>query len=321
MAEYTVERIAGVFQEIHGELGKVIKGQRDLIDHILIGLFSEGHVLVEGVPGLGKTLLIRGLCAIIGARFKRIQFTPDLMPSDIIGTSVFDGGTSSFQVKKGPVFTNLLLADEINRAPAKTQSALLQAMQERVVNIDGVDYPLEQFFICFATQNPIEMEGTYPLPEAQKDRFLMKLHIGYPTLVEEQDILKAYREGFSADRIQSAGLRQVISLEEILAMKQYISTVTVDDKIIDYITRIVAATREFQGIETGASPRGSVALFQTARIRALFNGRDFVTPDDVKDMVLPVLRHRVCLEPEAEIEGEKADDFLQRIIEKIEVPR
>ena len=321
MSDYTVERIAEVFQEIHGELAKVIKGQQDLIDHILIGLFSEGHVLVEGVPGLGKTLLIRALCAIIGAKFKRIQFTPDLMPSDIIGTSVFNSESSSFQVKIGPVFTNLLLADEVNRAPAKTQSALLQAMQERIVNIDGVDYPLEKFFICFATQNPIEMEGTYPLPEAQNDRFLMKLLIDYPSLMEEQDILKAYREGFSADRIQSANLRQVISLDNILAMKEYIETVTVDDKIIDYITRIVAATRGFQGIEVGASPRGSVALFQTARIRALFNGRTFVTPDDVKDMVLPVLRHRVILDPEAEIEGEKTDDCLRRIIDNTEVPR
>jgi MoxR-like ATPase len=316
-----MEQIAGVFQKIHGELGKVIQGQKELIDHILIGLFSEGHVLIEGVPGLGKTLLINGLCTIIGAKFKRIQFTPDLMPSDIIGTSVFNNETSKFQVKIGPVFTNLLLADEINRAPAKTQSALLQAMQERMVNIDGVDYPLGDFFICFATQNPIEMEGTYPLPEAQKDRFLMKLFIDYPTLAEEQEILKSYRAGFSADRIQTANLQQIISLEEILEIKTFIKSVTVDDKIIDYITRIVAATRDFHGIEVGASPRGSVALFQTARIRALFNGRTFVTPDDVKDMVLPVLRHRVIIEPEAEIEGEKADDFLKRILEKIEVPR
>jgi MoxR-like ATPase len=316
-----VEQVSEVFRGIHGELGKVIKGQRDLIDHILIGLFSEGHVLVEGVPGLGKTLLIHGLCKIIGASFKRIQFTPDLMPSDIIGTSVFNSETSKFQVKIGPVFTNLLLADEINRAPAKTQSALLQAMQERMVNIDGVDYPLGDFFICFATQNPIEMEGTYPLPEAQKDRFLMKLFIDYPSPSEEQEILKAYRAGFSADRIETANLQPIIGLADILAMKAFIKTVTVDDKIIDYITRIVAATRDFSGIEVGASPRGSVALFQTARIRALLNGRNFVTPDDVKDMVLPVLRHRVILQPEAEMEGEKADDFLGRIIEQIEVPR
>jgi len=321
LKDYTVTETLQVFQSIHNELHKAIQGQDDLIDHIIIALFSEGHVLIEGVPGLGKTLLVNALCTIIGAKFKRIQFTPDLMPSDIIGTTVFNSETSKFQVKTGPVFTNLLLADEINRAPAKTQSALLQAMQERTVNIDGVDYPLSDFFICFATQNPIEMEGTYPLPEAQKDRFLMKLFIDYPSLEEEQDILKAYRTGFAADRIQTAGLQQIINLDDILAIKAFIKTVTVDDKIIDYITRIVVATRDFSGIETGASPRGSVALFQTACIKALFNGRNFVTPDDVKDMVLPVLRHRVIVEPEAEIEGEKADDFLNRIIEQIVVPR
>lgn len=321
MANYNVTEISRIFQGIHLELDKAIKGQDDLIDHFIIAIFSEGHVLVEGIPGLGKTLLVNALANIMGVKFKRIQFTPDLMPSDIIGTTVFDGGTSQFQVKKGPVFTNLLLADEINRAPAKTQSALLQAMQERNVNIDGIDYPLGEFFICLATQNPIEMEGTYPLPEAQKDRFLMKLAIDYPTLEEEQEIIKAYRSGFSADRIQTANLQQIISIEDILAIKEYLKSITVDDRIIEYITKIVSATRGFSGIETGASPRGSIALFQTARIRALFNERDFVTPDDVKDMVLPVLRHRIILEPEAEIEGEKADDFLTRIVERIEVPR
>jgi MoxR-like ATPase len=243
------------------------------------------------------------------------------MPSDIIGTSIFNSETSKFQIKIGPVFTNLLLADEINRAPAKTQSALLQAMQERMVNIDGTDYPLGEFFICFATQNPIEMEGTYPLPEAQKDRFLMKLLITYPTRDEEKAIIKSYRSGFSADRIQTAKLQQVLSIEDILAIKEYINTVTVDDKIVDYISRIVTATRDYNGIEMGSSPRGSIALFQTSRIRALLSGRDFVIPDDVKDMTLPVLRHRVILEPEAEIEGVKADDLLKQIIERIEVPR
>lgn len=321
MNKLNLTEIARVFEDIHHELDKAIKGQDDLIDHFIIAIFSEGHVLIEGIPGLGKTLIVNALASIMGVKFKRIQFTPDLMPSDIIGTTIFNSGTSQFQVKKGPVFTNLLLADEINRAPAKTQSALLQAMQERKANIDGVDYPLGEFFICFATQNPIEMEGTYPLPEAQKDRFLMKLFIDYPTPEEEKEIIKAYRSGFTADRIQTANLKQIISIEAILAVKDYLKSITVDDQIIDYITRIVAATRRYNGIETGASPRGSIALFQTARIRALFDGRDFVTPDDVKDMVLPVLRHRIILEPEAEIEGEKADDYLIRIMEQIEVPR
>ena len=321
MNNYDLTKITHVFQDIHHELDKAVKGQDDLIDHLIIAIFSEGHVLIEGIPGLGKTLLVNALANIMGVNYKRIQFTPDLMPSDIIGTTVFDGGTSQFQIKKGPVFTNLLLADEINRAPAKTQSALLQAMQERKVNIDGADYSLGEFFICFATQNPIEMEGTYPLPEAQTDRFLMKLFIDYPTLEEEQEIIKAYRGGFTADRIHTANLRQIIGIEDILAIKEYLTSITVDDQIIDYITRIVSATRGYNGIETGASPRGSIALFQTARIRALFNGRNFVTPDDVKDLALPVLRHRIILEPEAEIEGEIADDYLIRIVEQIEVPR
>jgi MoxR-like ATPase len=321
MQNYDVSKINTVFHRIHQELDKAIKGQDEIIDHFIIAIFSEGHVLIEGVPGLGKTLLIKALASIMGVRFKRIQFTPDLMPSDIIGTTVFDSSAAQFQIKKGPVFTDLLLADEINRAPAKTQSALLQAMQERMVNIDGIDYPLGTFFICFATQNPIEMEGTYPLPEAQKDRFLMKLVIDYPTLEEEKEIIKAYRSGFSANEIQTAGIQQVIEIDDLLGIKEFVKTVTVDDKIIDYITRIVAATRNYNGIEMGSSPRGSIALFQAARIRALFNERSFVTPDDVKDMVLPVLRHRLILEPEVEIEGEKADDYLNRIIEEIEVPR
>ena len=321
MKEYSLAEITELLATIRRELAKVIKGQAELIDQVLMALFCEGHVLIEGIPGLGKTLLVNALAIITGAGFRRIQFTPDLMPSDIIGTTVFNSETSKFQTKFGPVFTNLLLADEINRAPAKTQSALLQAMQERAVNIDGVNYSLGDFFICLATQNPIEMEGTYPLPEAQLDRFLMKIVIDYPSLEQEQEILRAYRGGFTADRIESAKLQQIVNLEDILAIKTFVKTLTVEDSIIDYITRIVAATRKFSGIEVGASPRGSIALFQTARVKAMFNGRNFVTPDDVKEMVLPVLRHRIILEPEAEIDGMKADDCLTRICEQVEVPR
>jgi MoxR-like ATPase len=321
LKEYTISEITQVLQALRQELGKAVKGQSELLDQVLIALLSEGHVLIEGIPGLGKTLLVKALAAVTGAKFKRIQFTPDLMPSDIIGTTVFNSETSQFQIKIGPVFTNLLLADEINRAPAKTQSALLQAMQERMVNIDGENYSLGDFFICLATQNPIEMEGTYPLPEAQLDRFLMKILVTYPTFEEEREILKAYRAGFSADHLQTAALRQIITLEELLAIKAFVKTITVEDAIIDYITRLITATRRFPGVEVGASPRGGIALFQTARIKALFNGRDFVTPDDVKEMLLPVLRHRIIVEPEAEIEGEQADDFLIRIGEQVEVPR
>jgi MoxR-like ATPase len=321
MKEYTISEITSLLQVIRQELGKAVKGQSELIDQVIIALLSEGHVLIEGIPGLGKTLLVKALAAVTGAKFKRIQFTPDLMPSDIIGTTVFNSETSQFQIKTGPVFTNLLLADEINRAPAKTQSALLQAMQERAVNIDGENYCLGEFFICLATQNPIEMEGTYPLPEAQLDRFLMKILVTYPTFEEEQDILKAYRAGFSADHLQTAALRQIITLEELLAIKAFVKTITVEDAIIDYITRLITTTRHFSGIEVGASPRGGIALFQTARLKALLSGRNFVTPDDVKEMLLPVLRHRIIVEPEAEIEGEQADDFLNRIGEQVEVPR
>jgi MoxR-like ATPase len=321
LKEYTISEITQVLQALRQELGKAVKGQSELLDQVLIALLSEGHVLIEGIPGLGKTLLVKALAAVTGAKFKRIQFTPDLMPSDIIGTTVFNSETSQFQIKIGPVFTNLLLADEINRAPAKTQSALLQAMQERMVNIDGENYSLGDFFICLATQNPIEMEGTYPLPEAQLDRFLMKILVTYPTFEEEREILKAYRAGFSADHLQTAALRQIITLEELLDIKAFVKTITVEDAIIDYITRLITATRRFPGVEVGASPRGGIALFQTARIKALFNGRDFVTPDDVKEMLLPVLRHRIIVEPEAEIEGEQADDFLIRIGEQVEVPR
>jgi MoxR-like ATPase len=321
LKEYTISEITQVLQALRQELGKAVKGQSELLDQVLIALLSEGHVLIEGIPGLGKTLLVKALAAVTGAKFKRIQFTPDLMPSDIIGTTVFNSETSQFQIKIGPVFTNLLLADEINRAPAKTQSALLQAMQERMVNIDGENYSLGDFFICLATQNPIEMEGTYPLPEAQLDRFLMKILVTYPTFEEEREILKAYRAGFSADHLQTAALRQIITLEELLAIKAFVKNITVEDAIIDYITRLITATRRFPGVEVGASPRGGIALFQTARIKALFNGRDFVTPDDVKEMLLPVLRHRIIVEPEAEIEGEQADDFLIRIGEQVEVPR
>ncbi|HEX2955164.1 MAG TPA: MoxR family ATPase [Bacillota bacterium] len=316
MKEYTINEITSIMQSIKGELGKAVKGQDSLIEQVIIGLFSEGHILIEGVPGLGKTLLINALCSIIiGAKFRRIQFTPDILPADIIGVA-----TEQFKIKKGPIFTNLLLADEINRAPAKTQSALLQAMQERTVNIDGTNYPLDTFFICFATQNPVDYEGTFPLPEAQKDRFLMKLLVNYPTPEEEQKILMAYRSGFSADQIQTARLVPSTNIDEILAIKESIKKINVHDKILDYITRIVCATRNINGIRMGSSPRGSIALFQAARVKAAMNGRDHVIAQDVKDMVLPVLRHRINLEPEVLEKGLTEDDFLTRLLERVEAP-
>jgi MoxR-like ATPase len=314
--EYKLEEVTTIMQSIKGEISKAVKGQESLIEQIIIGLFSEGHVLIEGVPGLGKTLVINALCSIIiGAKFRRIQFTSDILPSDIIGVAA-----EQFKIKKGPIFTNLLLADEINRAPAKTQSALLQAMQERTVNIDGTNYPLDTFFICFATQNPVDSEGTFPLPEAQKDRFLMKLVIDYPSMEEEYKILQAYRSGFSADQIQTARLVPCTNIDEILAIKEFIKTVRVHDKILDYITRIVYATRNLPGIKLGSSPRGSIALFQASRVRAVLKNRDYVNADDVKAMALPVLRHRIILEQEAIDRGLTEDDFLNRLLEKIELP-
>lgn len=319
--ELTIEEVHGIYQRMKDELGKVIVGQDDVVEHTIIALFSGGHILIEGVPGLGKTLLASSLSHIIGCEFKRIQFTPDLMPSDIIGTTVFNVEDHSFQVKKGPVFTNILLADEINRSPAKTQSALLEAMQERQVTIDGVIYPLDDFFICFATQNPIEMEGTYPLPEAQIDRFLMKVLISYPKLEDENRILHNYREGFQAEHPETAGIKKISDVKIMTQIGKAVNKAVVDDKIIDYITRIVSVTRDYSGISIGASPRGSVALFKTSRVKAIIGGRDFVNPDDVKSLVCPVIRHRLILEAESEIEGITADDFLHKIINEIEVPR
>ncbi|MCP4181124.1 MAG: AAA domain-containing protein, partial [bacterium] len=262
--DFTIQDVSNIFSALKEELSKVIMGQEDVIENVLIALFAGGHILIEGIPGLGKTLLASSLSYIIDGDYRRVQFTPDLMPSDITGTTIYNSGQNSFSIKKGPVFTNLLLADEINRAPAKTQSALLQAMQEKEVTIDGKDYKLDSFFICFATQNPIEMEGTYPLPEAQVDRFFMKILIEYPSLEDERNILKNYRNGFSAEDIKTAGLNRIIKREDIGKIKEVLNSVTIDDKIIDYITSLVSASRNYSGIEVGASPRGSVDLFKAS---------------------------------------------------------
>jgi MoxR-like ATPase len=316
-----METIQKEYQTVKQQLMKVIKGQEEVIELVLIAFFAGGHVLIEGLPGLGKTLLVNALSRVVSGNFKRIQFTPDLMPSDIIGTTIYNMESNTFQVKKGPVFTNLLLADEINRSPAKTQSALLQAMQEKEVTIDGNNFPLGEFFMCLATQNPIELEGTFPLPEAQVDRFLMKINITYPPRKEENNILVSYRDGLLSDKPKSLNLKPVLDEQRFVKIKDTIAGIFVDDKIINYITEITNATRDYPGIEVGASPRGSVALLQTSRVKAAVEGRDFVIPDDVKYLAFPVLRHRLILEPEAEIEGFSADDYLKKIIEKIKVPR
>jgi len=316
-----INDLVSIHESLKKELSKVIVGQETVVDNILLALFVGGHVLVEGIPGLGKSLLAGSLSRIMDGEYKRIQFTPDLMPSDIIGTTVYNAELKDFSIRKGPVFCNILLADEVNRSPAKTQSALLQVMQEKQVTLDGTDYSLDDYFICIATQNPIEMEGTYPLPEAQIDRFFMKILIDYPSLGEERDLLKNYRAGFDAAELKKVNLKTIVDKEMLRKIKTLIGTVTVDDKIIDYITNLVAATRDYPGIEVGASPRGSVDLFKGARVMAALSGRDYVIPDDVKDIAYPVLRHRMILEVEAVMENINPDELLRNIIDKVEVPR
>jgi MoxR-like ATPase len=310
-----------LYEAISKELGKIVKGQDMTIRYVVIALLNGGHVLLEGLPGLGKTLIANTLSKIIDSDFKRIQFTPDLMPSDIVGTTIFNYEKNDFAVKKGPVFTNLLLADEINRSPAKTQAALLEVMQEKQVTIDGVVYRLTEPFITIATQNPIELEGTYPLPEAQLDRFMFKLLVSYPPLSDERDMLLMFKNGFDSDRLENAGLNIVCTKEEFAQYKNSLDTVNVDEKIIEYIMQIIDATRKTPGIEVGASPRATIALLKSARALAAINGREFVIPDDVKESTGPVLRHRIILESESEIEGNSTDDFIANIIARIQVPR
>jgi MoxR-like ATPase len=309
------------YVKLKGELQSVVRGQEDVIQFLVLSLLSDGHVLLEGFPGLGKTLLANALSYLIGADFKRIQFTPDLMPVDIIGTTVFNYEKNSFSVKPGPLFTNFLLADEINRTPAKTQAALLEAMQERQVTIDGVKYPLDEPFIAIATQNPIELEGTYPLPEAELDRFLCKLLLTYPPPEEEKKILAMHRDGFDSRDLAGAGLKPVCVKKDFISYKHSLSVLRMEDSIINYIFEIVEATRRTPGLEVGASPRGGIALLKLSRALAAVRGRDIVVPDDVKDACPPALRHRLILESAAELEGRTADDFIRLVLAKVKVPR
>jgi MoxR-like ATPase len=307
-------------ERVFGEISKVVVGQRALVRGVMTSLLAEGHVLIESVPGLGKTLLVRVLGRVLGCSFHRIQFTPDLMPSDVTGAPIYDEQIGDFRFRPGPVFTQLLLADEINRAPAKTHSALLEIMQENRVTVDGVSYPIEPPFLVLATQNPIESEGTYNLPEAQLDRFLLKLVVEYPSPSEETDILKLHTRGFGSDRDLAERLDVVTSPAEVREMQRRAENVLVDDHVLGYIASLVRKTRQWPTFSLGASPRAGVAILRGARAVAALEGRSYVVPDDVQEVVLSALRHRVMLTPEAEVEGHSADELLTELVRSVEVP-
>lgn len=307
--------------QICTQVGQVLLGQKEVIDHVLVAILARGHLLLEGVPGLGKTLLVRSLATVLGCHSKRIQFTPDLMPSDVTGGNIFNQRTEQFEFLPGPVFTQLLLADEINRAPAKTQSALLEAMQERSVSIDGVTRPLPHPFFVLATQNPIESQGTYPLPDAQLDRFLFKIHVSHPAKAIEKQLLTNVLQGFDAAALETAKLVPVIDSKILVDMQMFLNHIRVDEALLDYITEIISQTRSHRSIYLGASPRASIALLQSARAWAAMQSREFVIPDDIKYLAPAVLRHRLVLQPEAEFEGLSADSCIQSILQDVPVPK
>ena len=314
--------ITSVLQRAKAEVNKIIIGQHEVIERALITIFTNSHALIEGVPGVAKTLLVRTLAQVLGGDFARIQFTPDLMPTDITGTNVFNMQRNEFTLVKGPVFTTFLLADEINRAPAKTQSALLQAMQERMVTIDRETHALSPEFTVFATQNPIEYEGTYPLPEAQKDRFELKIAMAPPERDEELDLGRRMLGDDAPEAALARGTAEkIIEVSELPRMRKALQTVTVRDELLAYIVDIVRTTRTHETVLVGASPRATQALILTARVLAAMNGRDYATPDDIKDMAYPVLEHRLILRPEYEIEGLTVREVIERILQEVAVPR
>ena len=316
----TVEEIAAEVRALRDAVAQRVVGQETVIEQALVVFLARGHALLEGVPGTAKTLLIRVLSGALGARFGRIQFTPDLMPSDITGVNILHDVGRSFEFHAGPIFADLLLADEINRAPAKTQAALLEAMAERQVTIDGTPRPLGDLFTVFATQNPVEYEGTYPLPEAQLDRFLLKIRVPYPALDAELSILQRYEDGFDAERSTDVVPPAVMDADRCRALRAAVDGVRVAPEVREYIAAIVRATREDPALTLGGSPRATVSLYRAARAAALLAGRDFVTPDDVKEYAVPVLRHRVLLSPELEVEGRSGDDVVESILTRIRVP-
>ena len=316
-----VERAALALSAVIAEVRKVVAGQQDVIDQAITGLVSGGHVLVEGVPGLGKTLLVKALAKTIGGSFARIQFTPDLMPSDVTGHTLYDPSSGKFATRKGPVFAHFVIADEINRAPAKTQAALLEVMQEAQVTIEGESHVLPQPFMVFATQNPIEHEGTYPLPDAQLDRFLLNARIGYPSAEDEIALTRQVTSATVGDRLSVDAVNTVLDPARVAELQSLAASLTVDDAVLGYAVKLARATRDNQGLSRGAGPRASIALVRCARARALMSGRTFATPDDVKAVALAVMRHRVAVAPELEIEGRDADSVLAEMLAQVEAPR
>jgi MoxR-like ATPase len=317
----SIKEVGALADAIRGEVAKAIVGQDGLVDHLLVALLARGHVLLEGPPGTAKTFLAQCLAASLGLEFGRIQFTPDLMPGDILGSNLFNFQTSTFTLTRGPVFRELLLADEINRTPPKTQAALLEAMQERRVTLDGVVHPLAPRFTVIATQNPIESQGVYPLPEAQLDRFLFKLLVPYPSEEEERRIVSRFAEESGLPDPGSLGIGPVVGIERLDAAVAAVRKVTMADPVRDYVVRLVRATRDSADIATGASPRSGVLLAGAARARAALDGRDYVVPDDVKALSVAVLRHRLLLSPAAEIEGKAIEDLVAALVDETEAPR
>ena len=315
------DSVSALTAQLKREIAKAIVGQDAVIEQVLIAMLTEGHALLEGVPGTAKTLLVKVLARAVGAQFGRIQFTPDLMPADVTGTNIFNMATSTFSLRHGPIFTDLLLADEINRTPPKTQAALLEAMEERQVTIDGEAHQLSPLFTVLATQNPIEYEGTYPLPEAQLDRFILKIIVDYPSSDEEFQVVSNWNAGFNTRRLEDLGIQPLDDPAAVLGSRSQVRAVTVEEGVARYIVSIVRATREAINVSWGASPRAAVALLLCSKALAAIRGRSFVTPDDVKEIAKPVLRHRVVLRSEAEIEGASPDQVLDEIVAGVDVPR
>ena len=313
-------QFAQTFEAVEKEVRRVFVGQDEVLSSVLVAMLARGHVLLEGVPGVGKTLLVRALGQVLGCHFRRVQFTPDLMPSDVTGSTLYNAQKGAFEFKHGPVFTHLLLADEVNRAPAKTQSAMLESMAERSVTVDGVTHPLPNPYLVLATQNPLESAGTYALPEAQLDRFLFKVLIDHPHQQVEEELLRKVRDGFDAANLAAARLQRVTTPQGVIQMQAASSRVEVDDKIITYIATLVANTRRHRAVQIGASPRAAIALLTASRVEAAIQGRSYVVPDDVKTHGRAVLRHRLILQPDAEIEGVTPDEVIEGVLHETQVP-